>query len=278
MDIKSIKIPKQYDLSNQTWRQAAIKDYSKQLVKNASQRTSGMNIDMINSGVLKGQIPVKHYNKLIKSMEEIEEYNVYVGIPAKTAERSDQGINNAELLYIQSNGVSKPGAQTLIKDVMQSTNMKYKEARERVWKMWLKEHGSPAYRIPPRPVIEPALMHSKKQISNYMLLAVKSYLAGDVEGFENRLKKLGQFAANKVKRWFTDPENGWPPNADSTKLAWAKKHHIAVKNGASEIEKNPLIDTGDLRKSITYVVQFPKNNQLKKNLTENNNPEYQTIK
>jgi hypothetical protein len=48
---------------------------------------------------------------------------------------------------------------------------------------------------------------------------------------------LGQ---NIVRAWFVDPKNGWPENSPIT---------IAAKGS-----DKPLIDTGELRKAITYVV------------------------
>ena len=56
------------------------------------------------------------------------------------------------------------------------------------------------------------------------------------------------FAQNKVRAWFTDERNNWPPNAPST---------IEKKSKNGKIKDNPLIDTGELRKSITYVVKTP---------------------
>lgn len=53
------------------------------------------------------------------------------------------------------------------------------------------------------------------------------------------LRKAGMLGQNVVRRYFVE-DNGWPPNAPST---------IAQKGS-----DRPLIDTGELRKSVAYVV------------------------
>ena len=259
MDIPKINIGnvKSYDAV------ATIKNYEKQIEKIANQNTSGMTQAMLNKGVLSGQTSIVDYSNLTKKMKEIDAYSVYVGIPARSAPRAQQGINNAELLYIQSNGVSKNAARSLIENYMRKNNVGYSKARQQVWEMWLHEHGSPAYRIPPRPVIEPALMHNQAAISTLMISAVSSYLKDDVEGFKKKLKKIGMYAERVVRLWFDNPLNNWPPNAPSTIKAKGSDH--------------PLIDTGELRKSITYVLSFPQSNNKGKK-RNNQKTEYEDIK
>ena len=78
-----------------------------------------------------------------------------------------------------------------------------------------------------------------------MSKSLKAFFDFGIEKGVEELKKTGMFVQNKVRSWFTDSRNGWPPNAPST---------IKAKKGKS----NPLIDTGELRKSITYVVSNKK--------------------
>lgn len=259
-----------------------LANYEKQIEEISRKTTSGMTNQIINNGVLDGEIPLKDYSKLSNVMKGIDKYSVYVGIPALLAERSKQNKkNNAELLYIQSNGVTKKAARSEIEKYQREQNVKYSKAREMVWEMWEREHGSPAYRIPPRPVIEPALMNDQENISKMMIKAVSFYLSDDIDEFEKKLKKLGMHAARIVREWFDNPKNNWPPNAPSTKLAWAKKQKKTKtsKLNAEEIDKRPLVDTGELKKSITYVLDFPsKVDELKDKNDYQLNEKYKKIK
>ena len=56
--------------------------------------------------------------------------------------------------------------------------------------------------------------------------------------------ELAYCAANSVLEnpvWFENPQNGWPPNSPRT-----------IRRKGSD---QPLVDTGEMRKAITYVVR-----------------------
>ena len=108
--------------------------------------------------------------------------------------------------------------------------------------MYIHTNGSPARGIPARPVIEPALAANKELIGEALNAAADALLAGNAEEAEKAFKSAGQLGANAAKRWFRDPRNGWVENSPST---------IKVKGS-----DKPLIDTGELRRSITYVVDY----------------------
>ena len=61
-----------------------------------------------------------------------------------------------------------------------------------------------------------------------------------------QLEKAGLEGQSASQDWFTNPKNGWPPNSPAVQEAKLKK-------GADE--PKPLIDTGELRKSLTYVIR-----------------------
>ena len=189
-------------------------------------------------------IRVKHksnLNALKKSIELLEKSRVYVGIPAETASRDDgNDINNAELLYIQTHGVRKKS----MREEMQPLNegKPYSKAYE----MYIKSHGSPLWHIPPRPVIEPAINNNKKEIAERLITAYGKameniYAGNSMQTAMQHLEAVGMYAQNIVRAWFTNPNNGWASNSPLT----------IAKKGSS----NPLIDTGEMRKSITYVVK-----------------------
>lgn len=166
-------------------------------------------------------------------LKELEKASVYVGIPEENADREDGKMNNAQLLMIHTK-------------------------------------GSPARNLPARPVLEPALEadDNKIKISAGLLNAAKQSFDGNASGFITKLNNVGRLAQGICQRWFTDPRNGWPPNKPATVLA--KIHKIKGKRGKAAAEEylrrisegesmvgldTPLIDTGEMRKAITYVVK-----------------------
>ena len=153
--------------------------------------------------------------------------DVLVGIPEEDNRRKAGDIGNAQLLFIHTN-------------------------------------GSPLRNIPARPVIEPAIMAHKDEISIEMKQAAVAFLTGNQTKGVMFLKRAGMIGQNVSRGWFTDSRNGWPPNADSTvreklnKLKGKKlKDALAVLDSGGSMEgvNTPLIDTGAMRKAITYVIR-----------------------
>lgn len=164
---------------------------------------------------------------------------VLVGIPAEHSSRqtpSDDNINNAELLYIQSHGVRKVEMR---KEMQQhiDAGKSYSEAHS----LYIQSHGSPLWHIPPRPVLEPSIEASKEPIAKQLQGAAVAAIDGNHQEVDNALHRAGIVAENAAKAWFENPQNGWPPNSPKT---------IAKKGSDS-----PLIDTGEMRKAITHVVR-----------------------
>lgn len=174
--------------------------------------------------------------ELKRILDDIGKLEVYVGIPAEESSREDEIINNAELAYIHTHGIRHWTMRKEMQPLL-DTGANYSDA----YQMYMQAHGSPLWHSPPRPIIEPAIEKNRKAIADKLQLAVRSALNGDEIGARQGLEKAGMFAAGKVKKFFTDPDNSWAPNAEST---------IKAKGSA-----RPLIDTGALRQSITYVVR-----------------------
>ena len=140
---------------------------------------------------------------LAQRIRQIKASEVYVGIPAEKTQRKKDAVNNAELLFIHSD-------------------------------------GSPLQHIPARPVLGPSIVANQALISQHLGAAAEAVFSSKPEQADRELRKTGTIASNGAKRWFTDPRNHWAPNAPST---------IARKGS-----DKPLIDTGALRRAITYVV------------------------
>jgi hypothetical protein len=183
---------------------------------------------------------------ILKSLNDLSKKTVCIGIPDST-EHENSELSNAQILYLNTNGVR----DTTMINAMQhnlDNGMPYSKAHE----LYIHEHGSPLYRIPPRPVLEPAIENSKEQIAELMKEAVDIAMEGN--NIIPALEKVGMQGQNIVRDWFTNPENKWPANSDFTingsKLD--KNGNKFIKGKGSD---RPLIDTGEMRKSITYAIK-----------------------
>ncbi|UUZ80639.1 hypothetical protein LJK88_38265 [Paenibacillus sp. P26] len=170
-----------------------------------------------------------------KLLKDLEKTQVLIGIPEGPANNRPEGsITNAQLLYIHTHGVrQKEMREEMQPEIDKGTP--YSKAYE----MYLHEHGSPLWHSPPRPVLEPAVNHHKKQIAEKM----KGITAEALDGRDPApaITRLGLYGQNIARDWFTNPNNHWAPNSPVT----------AELKG----DDRPLIDQGELRKSITYVVK-----------------------
>jgi hypothetical protein len=106
--------------------------------------------------------------------------------------------------------------------------------------MFIHTNGSPLRGIPARPSIEPSIEKNEEAISAEMKVAMQLALEGKADETKLQLDRVGDFASGKAREYFTDPDNGWEANSPLT---------VALKGS-----DKPLIDTGEMRKSITYLV------------------------
>lgn len=103
--------------------------------------------------------------------------------------------------------------------------------------MFIHTKGSPSRNIPARPTLEPAVEENAERIGQMYREAIKVALQGGNPS--HILEKIGLYASNKAKAKFGSDD--LVPNAPST-----------IKQKGSD---RPLIDTGQLRNSVTYVVR-----------------------
>lgn len=175
-----------------------------------------------------------------QSLKELGNKQVYVGIPEKNSSREslkgDSSINNAELLYIQSHGIRE---REMINEM--SKDMNKGAPYSKAYELYVHSQGSPLFQTPPRPVLEPAIENDKEEIASYLKKAAQYTLDGDTENAKKELEAAGLEGQNAARDWFANPKNGWDPNSPST-----------IKRKGSD---KPLIDTGEMRKAITYVVK-----------------------
>lgn len=171
---------------------------------------------------------------LLKSLNDLAKKTVCVGIPQEKDNHRGDDITNAELLYIHTHGVRD---KTMIREMQHDldSGTPYSTAHE----LYVHENGSPLWQSPPRPVLEPALDSVKDEIALIMKEVANVALDGGNVNVE--LQKVGQLGENTARGWFNNPENKWPANSEET-----------IKRKGSD---RPLIDTGQLKRSIIYVIK-----------------------
>ena len=176
---------------------------------------------------LKVRVTSDKTKNLADDLHKLTREKVLVGIPTTTAADRQAGI--MKLLGASTSG---PKGRKLAKAAKAMVN--------NAQLLFIHTYGSPIKHIPARPVLEPAIMDraNLEIITAQLRLAADAALAG--RPFEVYLERAGQAAENAARSWFTNPRNGWAPNKPAT---------IRAKGSS-----RPLIDTGELRKSVTHVV------------------------
>lgn len=188
--------------------------------------------------MIKLKTKVDNTLNVIKDIKKLTGFDVLVGIPEENADRENEDgtkadINNAQLLYIHSK-------------------------------------GSPLQKIPPRPLIEPALEASgnKERIDEDLKKAAQLMLDGKAEQAVKALHVAGIDGVNIIKEWFTDPRNNWPPNTTATVRAKIRKRFKTAKTRKKKYEayeageegiNQILVDTSQMRNALTYSVEVDKN-------------------
>lgn len=157
---------------------------------------------------------INNFMQMEKALKFLEENPVYVGIAEDTTERNNEDGDNK---------VSVTNADLL----------------------FIHTNGSPVNNIPARPVIEPAIEDGKDTITKQMKLAAQNILDNNEAQAFKYLSIAGTYGQKMCRDWFKNPKNNWPPNSPRV---IAKK----IKKGSTN--PRPLIDTGELLKSITYFV------------------------
>lgn len=103
--------------------------------------------------------------------------------------------------------------------------------------LFIQSKGSPVNNIPPRPTLEPTVSENKARISEMYRKSIEATLNG--QNGRAELEKIGLWTSTKVKDKFGSDE--LVPNAP-----------ITIKKKGSD---RPLIDTGQLRNAVTYVIR-----------------------
>lgn len=154
------------------------------------------------------------------TMNALIKKNVYVGIPEANTKRDD----------IETKEGSKPS---------QVTNAQLG---------YLHENGSEADRIPPRPFLKPGVEEASEKVSKILGSAAITTETSS-QDVDIALEKAGQVVRDTVKNRIRE-------SIDIKELSEATKYARAhrKKNRRTGVMK-PLIDSGQMVNSITYVVK-----------------------
>lgn len=160
---------------------------------------------------------------ILEAVSQLSKTEVLVGIPEGEARTDGDGMTNAQISYLQ-------------------------------------ETGSPSQNIPARPFLVPGIALVQDVISDNLLKAVDAALIGNKSKMERHLKIAGTKAMNSVRMYFVNGE--FAPLSLATIRARANRGRTGAKKYLKQIKVGPpeaglvkpLIDTAQLRKSVTYVI------------------------
>ncbi|HGK4969202.1 TPA: hypothetical protein ACJ2ZE_004407 [Yersinia enterocolitica] len=186
------------------------------------------------------KVRVDKANGILAAFKSIGNKDVLVGIPESTSNREPEDgekatIGNAQIGYIN-------------------------------------EYGSPAQNIPARPHLQPGVQSVQDKTIAKLKQAAQAVFDGNSAAAEKALNQAGLIASDAVRRYMTI--TNLIPLADSTLAARARRgrkgaiRELARREGeGSLMEKNeqgqlisntnarPLIDQGQYRRAITYIVR-----------------------
>lgn len=175
---------------------------------------------------------------VLHAIERLVGQEVLVGIPATEAERNDDRSsgepNNAQLGYIHN-------------------------------------YGSPATNIPARQFLEPGIEEQRASITNHLRMAAKAALDGNVEKVDVSLSAAGLIASTGVRNKLNSGafealapstvRNRHKSRGTKSMRASEKRYLELIAEGSApeqaqeEVGIQPLVNTGQLRNSITYVIR-----------------------
>ncbi len=175
--------------------------------------------------------------KFLDGVRALTGTRVMVGVPAEKTDRRGEGVKkmtNAALAYVH-------------------------------------EHGAPEVNVPARPFLEPGIMRARGEIEAGLRRAGEAALAGSgVPAVKRHLHRVGLLASSSVKTVITE---GIPPPLRPSSVegriarrkskSWRARRRAEIAANAVYVgEENaatgifiPLLDTGQLRNAVTYVLR-----------------------
>lgn len=112
---------------------------------------------------------------------------------------------------------------------------------------YIHEFGAPAANIPARPFLIPGLQAARDRVGKRLQKAAEAALDGKLDDIDAQYDAAGLIAQSAVRARITD--GPFVPLAPAT---------IAKRRARGRQGTSPLLDTGQLRRSVTYVVRTQK--------------------
>ena len=117
-------------------------------------------------------------------------------------------------------------------------------------------HGAPIMRIPPRPVVQPALSQEglRSEMGDKLAEACEAAFDGDLAGTEKGLKDAGQRGADGIREYI---DAGIPPPNAPVTLSGGWIYNRVAKKGVLVSGKSgstPMKDTGALYEDFDYEI------------------------
>lgn len=109
---------------------------------------------------------------------------------------------------------------------------------------YIAEYGSPAANIPARPFLVPGVEDAKGPVTGRLKDAAADALEGNRTGVDENLNAAGLAAQNAVRA-----------KINTGPFAPLKPQTLAARRRRGRTGDKPLIDTGQLRNAVTYVIR-----------------------
>lgn len=120
---------------------------------------------------------------------------------------------------------------------------------------YVHENGAPTRRIPPRPFLRPAIHEGRAELARLLGIAGRFALQGRLDAMERQFHRVGGIARDMVRlRITTGP---FVPLAPRTIEARRRRSAGSRyrRRAQTAADTTPLIDTGQLRNAINYVIR-----------------------
>jgi phage gpG-like protein len=109
---------------------------------------------------------------------------------------------------------------------------------------YIHDNGAPEANIPARPFMRPGIADAERRIVKRMESGLKRHLAGDGDAIRVTLEGVGLIAQTAIRKRIAAGD--FTPLAPATLAARLRRGRTGTR---------PLIDSGQLRNSITYVIR-----------------------
>lgn len=109
---------------------------------------------------------------------------------------------------------------------------------------YVQEFGSPANNIPARPFLIPGVQDIQKPAADRLKIAAQRALSGDLSQAEKQLHAAGLMGQNSARAKINS--NIQPKLSERT---------LAARRARGVTRENTLVDSGQLRSAITYVIR-----------------------